>query len=735
MDDIGLPHSGTVESRAESEKSDGELAKRWLAEIELASKEERHWRKAARKTVARYRDESQDTRRPGLRGVNARYNILWANIEILKPSLYSQTPQPDVRRRYSDPDPLGKVASEMTERGLSYALDAYDFDHTMELAVIDLVLPGRSVVRIRYRPALSEDGETKTWETAECEYVPWTRFRRGSAGTWEEMPWIAYEHLQTRDELTDAFGEIGKRVELDVVIEGHDDDRDGDRGKVDVYKRGRVWEIWDKLSRQIVWIAPSVPDKPLQVEDDKLGLEGFYDTPRPMYAVETTDSLVPIEEYRLYRDQAEELDRITRRIQRVVEGLKLRGIYDSTLSELATVMRGEDNDLIPSDTATSVLAITKDLSKHIWMMPISDAARVLVSLYEQREQIKNTIYEIMGLSDIMRGASDPNETLGAQQIKAQSGSVRLQRRTREVQRYARDLIRMKAEIMAEHFAPETWAVMTGMPIELVSQALPMLREDGPRGFRIDIETDSTIVAESAADQQNMAAMLAAIGGFVQAVGPAVQIGAIPLDAAKTILMSAVRKMKLGRKVEDALDQADQAEQQPQGEAQPDPAAMAAAQEAQTAQQGEMARLQAEQQGKADDLQFAAQKEQLSAQFKDKEIGIRERDQALKEADAEHSRQMDTAKMQIEFAKLADGVTARGEGREDADVDVRAEKLSEVDADMKEMAAALMQLAEAMQAGFAQQAETNAAIVEAIAAPKELVRDDQGRPSGVRVVLN
>ena len=46
-------------------------------------------------------------------------------------------------------------------------------------------------------------------------------------------------------------------------------------------------------------------------------------------------------------------------------------------------------------------------------------------LYQQREQIKAVIYELTGLSDIARGASKASETLGAQQLKSQWGSIRL----------------------------------------------------------------------------------------------------------------------------------------------------------------------------------------------------------------------------------------------------------------------------------------------------------------------
>ncbi|MCQ4187755.1 hypothetical protein FK515_29740, partial [Klebsiella pneumoniae] len=72
-----------------------------------------------------------------------------------------------------------------------------------------------------------------------------------------------------------------------------------------------------------------------------------------------------------------------------------------------------------------------------------------------RDQCKQTIYEITGISDIVRGASDAGETATAQQIKSRFASIRLQKMQAEVARFAADLIRIKAEIMCELYQPQT----------------------------------------------------------------------------------------------------------------------------------------------------------------------------------------------------------------------------------------------------------------------------------------
>jgi hypothetical protein len=101
------------------------------------------------------------------------------------------------------------------------------------------------------------------------------------------------------------------------------------------------------------------------------------------------------------------------------------------------------------------------LDKAITWWPLDSIVNALAQLTQQREMIKATIYEVTGLSDIVRGASDPDETATAQQLKSQWGSLRIQKMQSEVARFARDLFRLKAEIMANKFSFETMLLMTG----------------------------------------------------------------------------------------------------------------------------------------------------------------------------------------------------------------------------------------------------------------------------------
>jgi hypothetical protein len=458
--------TGSLETRAEAGEGEKGQVKLWNDAFSIADKEEEDWRKAAAKVVETYRDESMGKANSKRED---RFNILFANVETQLPAIYNSVPSPDVRRRFNDEDPAAKIGAQIVERCLSSSIDQYDFDATMQAAVKDMLLVGRGVSRVRYDPILGEDGKV-AYETAACEHVPWQLFRRGPGRRWEDVPYVAFIHYLTREQLVELSPKHGRVVKLDAMVDGAAERFQDVKQPPDLFSRAEVREVWDKDKRQVLFIAPGYSVAPLRVEDDPLGLEGFFPCPRPMYAIETTDTLVPIEEYRLYKDQAKELNVVTRRISAIINVLKWRGIYagsEDSGGVLTALTNAQDGELVPGQNMMGMVSQGGGIDKAIWMMPIDVAAGVLTALYEQRDQIKQTIFEITGLADIMRGQSDSDETLGAQQIKAQWGSLRVQRRQAEVARYARDLMRKKAEIICTKFSWETLAMMSG--IKLPSQ--------------------------------------------------------------------------------------------------------------------------------------------------------------------------------------------------------------------------------------------------------------------------
>ena len=642
---------------------------RWVAELELSDNQEKTWRQRASDVNAQYRDESKGSTQSGRFSRSTRYNILYSNIQTICPALYNQSPKPDVRRRYRDVDPIGKEISEVLERCLSFTMDDGNFDRYMRLAVKDMQLCGRGVTRVRYDPVFGEESDDEgspydelKAESVKFEHVNWADFRRGPGRTWEEVEWVAFRHLLNRQQLREKFGEeISDEIELDYSPVGMEGD-DGDP-VADTFKRATVWEIWCEYEKTVIFISKNLKERPLKEEADPLGLREFFPIPRPLYATENTDSLVPAEPFRFYKDQADELDSITKRISGVISACRVRGIYDSTITEMSSLMEASENLMIPAQDVLPLMQ-SGGIDRAIWMWPIEKIAGVLNQLYVQREQIKSTIYEITGIADIMRGSSSSSETLGAQQLKVQFGTMRLDDMGRDVQRYARDLIRIAGEIISEQFNPDSIAMMTDVRLPspeqklqaqaeaqaMAAQGQPLppqlkdvlekptweecvqvLRDDKQRTFRIDIETNSTVSGDQSMDQKSMTDLLQGVSSFIGNAGPAVAAGYLPLEAAKSMLMSAVRRFKMGREVEDALDMIGEQDGQgaaPEGQAEGgmdmdmQMEHQAIAQKAEETQQRmklEQDKLFLEQQGKQADLAI-----------QEKELALREREMSLKE---------------------------------------------------------------------------------------------------------
>lgn len=570
-----------------------EDARLWKKELQLADKREKDWRTNGQKILDRYTGKEKKKNR---------YNILWSNTEILRPAIYNTRPQPDVRRRFRDADPVGKAVSEVIERALYVVTDGYEFDCAMKNDVLDSLLFGRGISRIRYIPQITsvpmgttddeslepaEPTESVDYELLEIEHVDWKDFRHGYGRVWDEVQWEGFRHQLTR---TEAESKFGKEVlgNLEYVQMTNVDDKKETDVVNETSKVAEFWEIWDRGNKKVFFINDKIEQLlyPLDNQDGEppLEFEDFFPNPEPLKVIENTSSLLPISHFTLYQEQADELDRLTVRIDRIIAGLKLRGVGDSKMTELQSVMNADDNEIVPIQNAASYRDVG-GIEKAISWMPIEAASQVLVVLNESREKQKAIIDELTGISDIIRGVTDANETYGAQQLKSQYASVRLQRMQKEVQRYNRDILRLAAQVICNKFGADTLAQMTDLKFptpeqkQMMQMQLMQSQQSGQpppfdpamlqmptwddimqlmhspalRQYRIDIETDSTIAGTLDSDAVGMSTVVQGIGAMMETMTPAVQSGALPVDAAKELALAVVRRARMGQAVEDAIE--------------------------------------------------------------------------------------------------------------------------------------------------------------------------------------
>lgn len=632
----------------------------WLAHIKKAKDDEEGWRKEAQNALDIYEGGESGT---GKSSKRISFNVYHSNIETMIPAAYNSTPVPDIRRRYDDADPVSKMGVDVIERSLEYSIDQYEFDNTLRGVVRGALVTGRGVVRVRYKPQwrqvrdpiTGEATEEKGYEEVACEVVPWDRFIRGPARTWDTLPWIAFEHDLTQEQIDNLTGDATDSEDEKVPLSGEARGTDkGFNAKPDggIFKTAKVYEIWDRRRGLVIFITDQKASKPLRVEQDPLQMPGFFPVPRPLQPVMRETSLSPICPYTIYAPLIEELDIVTKRISRLVKQLRVRGIYDSELkADLSRLQDADDGTYLPATDSTRFAQGSGGLEKAIAHMPMEPTVLALRELYTQREAIKQTIYEVTGLADIVRGSSQASETATAQQIKAQYAGLRIQHLQKEVARVARDLFRMKAAVFCRHFSTENLSIMTGLKIDPPVEQL--LRSDAMRSYRIDIETDSTIRGDVTRNLDQMAQFIQGTAQFAQAVGGIVETVPALLPMFTEVYASFARKFDLGKQAEDALDKIPQLVQQWQQ------------QQAQQAQQNpEMMKAQIEAGARQQELGMEKELHGMDMQAKQMELGIKQQTAQIDMATSQHKAEADMQKtaFSVQAAQQKAMTVPNGAGR-------------------------------------------------------------------------
>jgi len=425
-----------------------------------------------------------------------------------------------------------------------------------------------------------------------------------------------------KEDVVERFGdEIAKKLPYDATP---DDVKDKD--KENVKRQAKVCELWDKKRKKAVWLSKSYKEGFLDERDDPLGLRDFFPCPRPLYATMTNESLIPIPDFTLYQDQANELDMLSDRIDGLTKMLQLKGVYDgsadASLGRLFT--EGTNGTLLPVKN-WGAFAEKGGLKGQVDVFDLTPLVQALKIAYEASGQIKNQVYEIMGISDIVRGSSDPNETLGAQELKGQYNSMRLNSMKEAVAQYATEILQLKAQVICAKFNPQTILAISATDQlnaadqQLIQPAIALLigqermmnpEADSPnplRSFRIEVAADSMVQMNEQEEKVSRMEFLKVQGEFIRQIGEFSQKAGPVAPVMAPLLMEmwkfAVSGFKVGKSIQGAFDETadklkDMAAQQANQPAPPDP---------------EMVKIQNEQQSEIQRQQQQAQESEATHQ--------------------------------------------------------------------------------------------------------------------------
>src|SRR5207253_2487508 len=167
-------------------------------------------------------------------------------------------------------------------------------------------------------------------------------------------------------------------------------------------------------------------------------LEAFFPCPEPLSATMTNDTMIPVPDYAESQDQYIQIDDLTKRIDILTAACKVAGAYDAANPALKRIFQeAQEPNLIPVDGWAAYLE-KGGLKAAFDLVDTSNIAKVLEILIEVRAKIMEDLDRTTGISDIMRGTSDARETMGAQRLKTNNSSTRLQERQDDMARFCRD---------------------------------------------------------------------------------------------------------------------------------------------------------------------------------------------------------------------------------------------------------------------------------------------------------
>ena len=589
----------TVEGGEEENK--GRSAQWWRKQLALADEESAEFRKQAQKAWDEYTfSEARKDHFQKKVAANQHFPMFWANVNILSPNIYNFAPDPIVKRRYNDEDPISRLASFIGERLAAYLIDESPYHKVLKRATLDMLVSGRGNIKVCYerkegKPSKSylqmdqippelagqvQQDEIGTFilepdpapesESVIPQLISKSEFRCTPGVTcWSDVWWKAYDTYMDVEDFKARFGpqveKLGykisqlpfnydsKRAKKDEN-EGSSQDNAGDYGKF-----CKVVEIWDKRKSTTLWLVEDWDGPVLEEAQDLYELRKFFASPDPAQVSGEEDSIHPIPDFVQYQQSLSVIDFLENRKWRIIKALRPHGIYDASQKELGRLRsEAEDADLIPVKNMTE-LSEKGGLDAVIQYADKSSLIQALQQTYESIEQEKQKIYEITGTSDIVRGASQASESATAQSIKNDSFNTRLNDRREAIAGLARDVLEIMLELALSVFHDNTIAMICGA--EFLSEedqqdypiALSLLRHDKFRTFKLEIETSSTWASQDMRDKEQSNELIQTLSGLYEQVVNISQAAPELLPSMKEAAMYAVRRLHQATSIESSIE--------------------------------------------------------------------------------------------------------------------------------------------------------------------------------------
>jgi len=507
-------------------------------------------------------------------------NLFWSTVDVLKASLYARVPKVDVSRLFRDQDDdVARVAGNMLERILNSGieLDGSPFNASAKNGIEDWLIIGLGQLFVRYDAQIGQNTieptndpltgkqidaggtfDVKIGEDTPVDYCYWRDFFWQPCRTWEECGWVAKRVYMTKG---DAEKRFGKDMAALLNFKKQNGQRDEFAGDISVqqqaWEKAEIFEIWCKLTKRVYWFSYGMA-KVADFKEDPLQLENFFPCPCPLAANTTTTRFMPKADYAMAKDLFKQINELQNRIAWLTKACKVAGLYDKNSAEIKNIYKAGELTLIGVDN-WAAFAERGGVQGQISFLPIEEVGNVIALLRQELAAAQQHVYEVLGISDIMRGASNPNETLGAQEMKAQFGASRIQTKQAEIAAWIAATMRIKAEVMSRHYSPETLIeesnIQATPDAQYAQQAVALLKDWDKMRWRITVDPETIAALDWAKERDARTQFLEAVGQFMQQMVPLATSNPTMAPFLFQLFKWAMGGFKVSKEVEGIMDQA------------------------------------------------------------------------------------------------------------------------------------------------------------------------------------
>lgn len=580
---------------------------RWKHEIDAAVKRQKDWWSDGTKIDLRFKDDRGGAQgmELNLTGENPfRLNLYNANVNTTMAMLYGRVPKADVSRRYADPDDdVSRVAAEILERQLNLQMVGGNDPQVLRHCLQDFLIPGFGSARVKYNFTTRKvqqtvqqqgpDGEitTGTEETTELAaeqakvvYTHWRDQKWGYGRTWEDVPWTSFTLYMTKQEVIARFDnekegkKYSDKLEYNKQPIGHESDDQTESHTDKPWLMAEIEEIWDKATRKVIWWSKDC-EEILDKRDDPLGLDNFFPCPRPMAANCTTSLFLPRSDFKIAQDLYNQIDVLQTRIGIITKAVKVIGVYDQAADGIKRMFNeGVENELIPVDN-WAMFAEKGGLKGQIDWLPVTDIVEALTKLEQLRDTHIALLYQITGMSDILRGHSEQYAGVGQEELKARFASIRIQYLEDEFARFASDLANLRVEVVRKHFDPDSIIVQSNAKFmqelpQLIEAAVMFIKQNPHFPWQVEIKAESLAMIDYAKLQSERTEFITSTATLMQSAAPILELhpGATPFIL--EILKWGMAGFKGSQQIEGVVDKIiqDLNKNPPQQQQEPDPSA-------------------------------------------------------------------------------------------------------------------------------------------------------------------